>query len=135
MRKFTTTLCSIAFAVSGICLAVTESNKSLSMPGNMTAVAQPVYPTIDISKVQLPKDLSLDLKKQKSDTVFATKHDTVYVTKNVASNSGKVRVRVKYRTLYKSKLYIAIPSDKGSSVDSTDFVYHLHKVDNPSVLK
>lgn len=134
MRRFTTALCSIAFAVSGICLAISKSSIP-SMPGNMTVVAQPNYPVLDMSKVQIPKDLSLDLQKQTNSIPQTTKRDTVYVTKYVASKSKKVRTRIKYRTLYKSKLYIAIPSDKESSVDSAVITYHLHEVDNLSALK
>lgn len=134
MKRFTTALCSIAFAISGICLAVQESNQ-LSMPGNMTAVASPTIPTLNLENMRLPKDLQLDLVKHNGtyrDSVV--KHDTVYVEKTTPKRA-KARVRVKHKTLYVPVLYIATPKDTGSSEDSTEITYRVHKVENISDLK
>ena len=67
--------------------------------------------------------------------LISLSHEKTGPENTLASKSKKVRTRIKYRTLYKSKLYIAIPSDKESSVDSAVITYHLHEVDNLSALK
>jgi hypothetical protein len=120
MKNLTTFLCSLAFAFSGVCLAVHETQVSLPSPV-MSADANPI---LDISHLQIPKDLQLD--QSKNDTVFIEKHDTL-VTNNFPKHV-KARVRVKYKTLYVPMLYIATPAEKEDSADSKNYVYQVHKI-------
>lgn len=73
-----TVLCSFAFAIAGICLAI-QSNSSDS-GYNQNAIHAS---TVTIPKLpQLPLDLQLDMEKKysKTDTVYLPS-DTVFVTK------------------------------------------------------
>ena len=78
MKFVMTVLCSFAFAIAGICLAI-QSNSSGS-GYNQNAIHAS---TVTIPKLpQLPLDLQLDMEKKysKTDTVYLPT-DTVYVTK------------------------------------------------------
>ena len=66
-----TILCSFAFAIAGICLAIQDNSSS---PGyNQNAIHASTLPQYGMPK--LPLDLQLDLKNKysKTDTVFVTK--------------------------------------------------------------
>ena len=124
MRKLTTILCSIAFAISGICLADAVT-KSDSIHGTQMMAA--TMPTIDMNKMQFPVDLQLNKRAQenKVDTV----RDTVYVsqTKSIEVN---VPCRVKTKTVHVPVLYIATRMDnKEDSIKNDSLpIYKLEKV-------
>ena len=124
MRKLTTILCSIAFAISGICLADAVT-KSDSIHGTQMMAA--TMPTVDMNKMQFPVDLQLNKRAQenKVDTV----RDTVYVsqTKSIEVN---VPCRVKTKTVHVPVLYIATRMDnKEDSIKNDSLpIYKLEKV-------
>lgn len=73
-----TVLCSFAFAIAGICLAIQDNSSS---PGyNQNAIHASTVPQYGTPK--LPLDLQLDLKNKysKTDTVYLPS-DTVFVEK------------------------------------------------------
>lgn len=88
MRKITTILCSLAFMISGIMMAMTVSNssatdtgyKSMSAATPMSIMDTPILPSIinDTGTLDIPEDLLRDLAKRKGvlDTVYVTKTDT-----------------------------------------------------------
>ena len=80
MRYITTILCTLAFLVAGISLAVQDNNDSPAFKHQtISAATVPSY-----SLPGLPLDLQLDLKKKykETDTVYVTQpSDTVYVEK------------------------------------------------------
>lgn len=87
MRKVTTILCSVAFMISGIMMAITASDPSpgtgyktmaaATIPQNYTQVTIPTVS--DKGLLDVPEDLLRDLAKKKGvlDTVFITKTDTI----------------------------------------------------------
>lgn len=80
MRYITTILCTLAFLVAGISLAVQDNNSSpVFKHQTISAATVPTY-----SLPELPLDLQLDLKNkyEKTDTVFIPS-DTVFVEKLV----------------------------------------------------
>ena len=82
-----TVLCSFAFAIAGICLAIQSNSSS---PGyNQNAIHAATLPKI--GKPTLPLDLQLDLKNKysKTDTVYLPS-DTVFVIKQ---QKAKPKVR------------------------------------------
>jgi len=87
MRYITTILCTLAFLVAGISLAIQDKNDSPVFKHQTISAA--TVPTV-YSLPGLPLDLQLDLKKkyEKTDTVFIPS-DTVFVEKIV-------RVKPKY---------------------------------------
>lgn len=91
-----------------------------------------VYPTINLSKMQLSKDLSLDLAEKKAlDTVYVTKTDTIekQVTKvKLRKVSGPTQVV--HDTLYVPKFYLATRTgNKEGSADKCVSIYEVHQVD------
>lgn len=124
MKKLTTILCSIAFAISGICLAnaVIKSNATYG-----TQMMAATTPTINLSTTQLPVDLQLNKLAQsnKVDTV----RDTVYVPQ-AKSIEVNVPCRVKTKTVHVPVLYIATRTDvKEDTVNHKPcFVYKVHKI-------
>ena len=80
MRCITTILCTLAFLVAGISLAVQDNNDSpVFKHQTISAATVPVY-----SMPGLPLDLQLDLKNKykTTDTVYVTQpSDTVFVEK------------------------------------------------------
>ena len=119
MKQLTTFLCSLAFAFSGVCLAVHETSVNIPSPV-MSVDANPV---MNLQHLQIPKDLQLDQSKR--DTVFIEKHDTLVTNfpKHV-----RARVRIKYKTLYVPILYIATPAEKEDSADSKNYIYQVYKI-------
>ena len=129
MRKLTTILCSIAFALSGICLAkITTANSSTS-----SQVMAATMPDINLNDIKLPKDLTLDLQQQ--DSIRSPgKPDTVYIEKPAVKTkkSKKVRAprRVKTKTVHVPVLYIATRMDnKEDSIGHDSLpIYKVEKV-------
>lgn len=105
MRRLTTVICCLAFALSGICLAnMTSEQRSAN------AAPTEVLPTLDINKMSLPLDLQLNRLAQKEDKSVPVKTDTVYVekTKLVKVNTpGKIKTK----TVHVPVLYIATYAD------------------------
>lgn len=88
-----TILCSLAFAVAGIFLAV-KDNKSV--PGyGQNAIHASTLPVIGMPK--LPLDLQLDLEKK------YVKHDTVYVPESIVLVKEKSQVNRKARSAHTRK--------------------------------
>lgn len=88
-----TVLCSFAFAIAGICLAI-QSNSSGS-GYNQNAIHAS---TVTIPKLpQLPLDLQLDLEKK------YVKYDTVYVPESIVLVKEKSRAKPKVRSAHTRK--------------------------------
>lgn len=127
MKKAMTILCSMAFLVSGIMMAITASDPSPQVNyttgyKTMAAATLPVYefPKIatDTNKLDVPEDLLLDLVKRKGliDTVYVTKTDTI--VKQVA--------KVKRRKVSAPKSTIEINVTAKSRIDTVQVpVYYL----------
>ena len=110
----------MAFAISGVCLAVSKSGPP-QLPGNTVVYAEPMKP---ISAPFFLNQSNTD-KEAKNDTVFnqVVKHDTVQVTNTKFKYVVKVRTKAKSETPYLPAFSITIP--KGSwetSNDSTSVV-------------
>lgn len=128
MKKLTTILCSLAFMVSGIMMALHIDPKAPSIGHGLSAEASPVFiPVFD--KTAMPLDLQLGIKGDNPDTVYVTKHDTVQVvtTKWRKAPAPKPVIQVRTDTVY----YLATqvgnkegPSEEGGAI------YEVHKVDN-----
>lgn len=84
MKRLSTILCSVAFMISGIMMAISATDKSSSTGYKTIAAATlPNYtlPTVPVGNVMnLSDDLVRDIAKQKGvlDTVYVTKTDTIY---------------------------------------------------------
>jgi len=76
MKRLTTIICSIAFAMFGIGLALDNSHSHKAQTLNAAEVLPYSY-LPDVSNVQLPLDLQLSQAQKATDTVFVTKTDTV----------------------------------------------------------
>ena len=133
MKRFTAIVCSIAFAFFGICIAMTPTTTNQSGYKTMAAATTDyVYPMVDLTKLQVPEDLSLDLAKKKAlDTVYITKTDTIekQVTKvKLRKVSGPTQVV--HDTLYVPKYYLATQTgNKEGPADKCVSVYEVHQVD------
>ncbi len=142
MRKVTTVLCSIAFMISGIMMAITASDPS---PGNSyktvnAATIQQMYiPTFpelkaDTGRIDLSEDLLRDLAKKKGvlDTVYITKTDTIkeQVTKVKWRRNPAPASVVKRDTIQVPVYYLATQVEiKEDSMGQCIPVYELRKVD------
>lgn len=132
MRKLTTILCSIAFAISGFFLADAIS-KSDTIHGTTVNAATVQPQLVDLSKMQLPVDLQLNklAHENKVDTVrdTITVCDTVYV-KPKKSKKANVPFRVKKKTVHVPILYIATRTDvKEDTVNHENLhLYEIKKV-------
>lgn len=120
MRKLTTILCSIAFAVSGICLA-----KATSGVSSVQTVSAAEYPQFDLTQAKLPADLLLN-GLAKDSIEEQVKHDTVYVEK---TKLVKVHApgKVKTKTVHVPVLYIATRTEEGTDSVGEESS-HLYKV-------
>ena len=110
----------MAFAISGVCLAVSKSEPP-QLPGNTVVYAESMKPT----SAPFFLNQSNTEKEAKKDTVFTqvVKHDTVQVTNTKFKYVIKVRTEAKAETTYLPAFSITIP--KGSwetSHDSTSVV-------------
>ena len=126
MRKLTTILCSIAFAISGICLAKVTATSNTTT----TTVSAANVPTLDMSSVKMPVDLLLEKQVHEKDSVKPPgKVDTVYVER---PKLVKVRAprKIKTKTVHVPVLYIATRTDvKEDTVDhKSTYMYKVHKV-------
>lgn len=116
MKRLSTTLCCIAFAIIGVCIASVGNKDRPNSYNTISASTLPVIPANGI----LPIDLKLsDSLKNKKDTVII--RDTVRVT----NKPKKVRVPymvTKYDTVYQNILFIVIPEvreEKTSKVNDS----------------
>ena len=132
MRKLTTILCSIAFAISGICLADATATKSTSSQ----TVSAATMPNISLDNVKPPVDLLLGLQEEtdysirspgRVDTVYIEKKPEVKTTKTVKARAPK---QVKKKKRHSSPLYIATRMDNKEDSIKTDslFIYKLEKI-------
>ena len=126
MRKLTTILCSIAFAISGICLAKVTATSNTTT----TTVSAANVPTLDMSSVKMPVDLLLEKQVHEKDSVKPPgRVDTVYVER---PKLVKVRAprKIKTKTVHVPVLYIATRMDnKEDSIKNDSLpVYKLEKV-------
>ena len=106
-----TTLCSLAFCIAGIFLAITEKNGSNPRYGYNTASASTVLP---YAQPKLPLDIQLDLEKK------YTKTDTVYVLQEIVYvGKSKYKPRVKRARTLADPVAKKLASDNPvSSLDS-----------------
>lgn len=145
MNKIVSLMCSFAFALSGVMMAIIASDPS---PGiNSKAVQASVLPTYNFPvvgsttpKLDLSEDLVRDLAKNKGllDTVYITKTDTVRtkITKikvkkvPVPSNVIEVNVPARRDTILVPVYYLArqVGNKEGPTGDCIS-VYEVHKVD------
>lgn len=155
MRKITSILCSIAFAISGIMLAVTASDPSSNLSYKTMSAA--TLPLEWKSQLQMPQDLLLDLAKKSvsntpevttgsvdSDYVdslqkrIASLEKTKQVTKvkvkkvPVPSNVMEINVTASHRTdtVQVPVYYLATQvGNKEGPTGECISVYEVHKVD------
>ena len=116
MRKLTTILCSIAFAISGICLAKVTATSNTTT----TTVSAANVPTLDMSSVKMPVDLLLEKQVHEKDSVKPPgRVDTVYVER---PKLVKVRAprKIKTKTVHVPVLYIATRTDVKEDTVSHD---------------
>jgi len=140
MRKVTTILCSIAFMISGIMMAISASDPSPGTSYKTMAAATmspeyvPIFPVAqrDTSTLDIPDDLVRDIAKQRGiqDTVYITKTDTVPVTK-VKWCRGPAPDPVVIRdTIRETHYYLATQiGTKEGPMDECIPIYEVHKVD------
>ena len=129
MRKLTTILCSIAFAISGICLADATATKSTSSQ----TVSAATMPNISLDNVKPPVDLLLGLQEKTDDSIRSPgRVDTVYIEKKPEVKTVKARApkQVKKKKRHSSPLYIATRMDNKEDSIKTDslFIYKLEKI-------
>lgn len=110
MKRFTTIVCSIAFAIFGICVATNQLEFATQKQN--VAYAQPI-PTLSLCDVQIPKDLQKSLYAKQLEPEKATSQSAPEVT-IVASKRVKERARVEHKTSYVPVLYIATPAKESS---------------------
>lgn len=105
MRKVITALCSIAFAISGITLAVKTSEPS------------PVFKTLTVSAGNISPimppilNVSKDAEKTKTDTVTVQKTDTVTVQKTKVRYVERVRIKKEKNARYLPAFALKIPCE------------------------
>lgn len=138
MRKLTTILCSIAFAISGICLAEATATKTMSSQ----TVSAATMPNINLNDIKPPIDLLLSLKPETKDSIRSPgKSDTVYIEKPVVKTKKSVKARaprrVKTKTVHVPVLYIATRMDnKEDSIKNDSLpIYKLEKVGTVNLKK
>lgn len=89
MKYITTILCALAFAISGISLALSDNNKSIGFHQTINAATVPQYNVLP--RLQLDAQPKLSNEYNKRDTIYQT--DTLYL---------------KCKTIYKTK-YLSAP--------------------------
>ena len=93
MRRITTVICAILFAVAGVGLAIFRNSPSQDISyGYKSASAAPVLNWSPAKQGKLPLDLQLDLEKDTTCTTCNHVPDTVY--------KDSIVYRNKYRTKY-----------------------------------
>lgn len=143
MRKFASIVCSVAFMISGVMMALTASDPSPGNTGYKTMAAATVtqYPAVtfpvtsaDTSIVDIPEDLVRDLAKRKGvlDTVCITKTDTIIeqVTKVKWLKAPAPKPIVVRDTIREAHYYLAtqVGKKEGPTGECVS-VYEVHKVD------
>ena len=88
-----TFLCSLAFAIAGIGLAIKDNNSGSGLRQNTISAA--TLPQYEFPK--LPLDVQLDLEKK------YTKTDTVYVPESIVFVKERSRVKPKVRSAHTRK--------------------------------
>ena len=142
MTKIASIICSLAFLMSGIMMALTASDPS---PGTgyktITASTLPkvhpvVFPTtaMDTCIIDIPEDLVRDLAKRKGvlDTVYITKTDTIkeQVTKVKWRKAPAPKPVVIRDTIREAHYYLATQSGMKEGPDGQCIsIYEVHKVD------
>lgn len=148
MKKVMTILCSFAFALAGVMMAITASDQSPGVNNKaIHASTTPQYaysfPTVNhpaVGSIDLSEDLIRDLAKNKGvlDTVYITKTDTIteQVTKvkvkkvPVPSNVIEVNVPARRDTIQVPVYYLATQvGNKEGPTGECISVYEVHKVD------
>lgn len=105
MRKVITALCSIAFAISGISLAVKTETPSTTFKtltvsaGNITPIMPPI------------SSVSKDTERTKTDTVTVQKTDTVFVKKTKVRYVERVRIKKENSAGYLPAFALKIPCE------------------------
>ena len=126
MEKLTTILCSIAFAISGLCLAKTTATKSTTS----ATISAATLPVVDMSKVKMPVDFLLSQQTQEKDSIRAPgKPDTIYVEKPKLVKVHAPR-KIKTKTVHVPILYIATRTDVKEDTVSHDSlsIYKVKKI-------
>ena len=142
MRKVTTIICSIAFMISGIMMALTASDPSPGTGYKTMAAAtipQTYAPTFsmlpcDTGLFDIPEDLVRDLAKRKGllDTVYVTKTDTIReeVTKVKWRKVPAPAPIIVRDTIREAHYYLATQVGmKEGPTDQCIPIYEVHKVD------
>lgn len=141
MRKMTTILCSIAFMVSGIMLAIRSPGTHIQNETGYKTIAAATIPDITfkpaISKnlggsLDMPEDLVRDFAKQKGwmDTVYVTKTDTIVKPVTKVKWKKVPAPKATPDTVKVPVYYLA--TQVGNKEDPTGkcvSVYEVHKVD------
>lgn len=112
MNKTTTIICSIAFAIAGVCVAINDKPApTLVSTMSVNASNQTLSAISNIPK---------GIERTSKDTVFVKKTDTVQVIKTKLKYVTKVRVKSKAGTSYLPAFSLKIPSGSWkTSHDST----------------
>lgn len=139
MKQAMSILCSIAFAIVGIAMAVnnTDKSRSINSAQMMAATAPNIYtfPTakLDTGTIDLSEDLVRDLAKKHGvqDTVYITKTDTIkeQVTKVKWRKAPVPAPVVKRDTIRETHYYLATQvGSKESPTGECIPIYEVHKV-------
>lgn len=112
MNKTTTIICSIAFAIAGVCVAINDKPAPTLVSTMSVSASNNMLPAVS----NIPKGV----EKTNKDTVFVKKTDTVRVFKTKLKYVTKVRVKSKEGTSYLPAFSLKIPSGSWkTSHDST----------------
>ena len=140
MRKITSIICSIAFMISGVMMALTASDPSPGTGYKTIAAATVAHPQtpfpvlVDTNVIDIPEDLLIDFAKKKGvlDTVYITKTDTVIeqVTKVKWRRAAAPKPIVIRDTIREAHYYLATQvGNKEGPTDKCISVYEVHEVD------
>lgn len=142
MRRFTTIMCSIAFMVSGIMMAISTSNDTGIDGYKSVSAATVSYDPNVVKMPSVPQNLLQGLNKNVPDTVYITKTDTikeqVTMIKWQKASAPKPVVKTKLitktvevrDTIQVPVYYLATQTGKKEGpADQCVSVYEVHKVD------
>lgn len=136
MKRFTTTLCSIAFMISGIMMALHTSDNNQPQFG-MTAQAATLYPTISYPDLNMGRIESLPISGEaieRTDTVYI--HDSIPVPTNKIQKVPVPKYITKYVTKTDTICYLATQVGNKEGPSNNEYVfYEVHKVDDIKQLK
>ena len=142
MRKITSIICSLAFLMSGVMMALTASDPSPGT-GYKTTVASTIpqfsiapikVASMDTCIVDIPEDIVRDLAKRKGvlDTVYITKTDTIkeQVTKVKWQKAPAPKPVIVRDTIREAHYYLATQvGNKEGPTGECISVYEVHEVD------